>query len=241
MKLRGLKLRGVAVRVSAFALAAAQFGCNSILGIDAASGIPEGGTSYVVSCSNYCNLMQSVCNSSQALSEGDNTEYLSSDVCMQICGQFDVSSQKITASVDPNPEDSLNCRVWHANAALQIDPHTHCPHAGPLGGRLCDTNSDPCPTFCHLDLQFCTGQNQAYASYQDCLDACEPDAGYTGYVYELNTSDNEVTDLASYEMTDTLNCRMYHLENFLFTQQSIHCSHTSLSGNGVCVGTPPDL
>jgi hypothetical protein len=245
-----MKVRArVAGLLGAVMLGGSLVGCNAILGIDPASREDDGGggggsvtLDYSLNCQNYCNHMQSLCNNSQILSMGDNTEYLSTDVCMKLCAAMPVTNEAINSAADPNPDDTLNCRVWHANAALTSkDPHLHCPHSGPLGGKVCDDNGDPCPTFCRLDLQFCTGENQAYASLQDCLNACEPDAGYAGYTYELNTSDPEVTDLANYEMTNTLNCRMYHLENFIYTQQALHCSHTSLNGNGVCVGVPADL
>ena len=94
--------------------------------------------------------------------------------------------------------------------------------------------NDPCREFCILDLAFCTGDAAAYTSVEDCVNACAPDAGgYMGYPYNINPNDPEVTDLAT--SGDTLNCRMYHLENFLLTGLAIHCTHTSLSGNGVCV------
>jgi hypothetical protein len=236
-----MMLRGPALLATALLLGASQVACNSILGINQATQEDAGvQASYEVSCSNYCNIIQAACNGSDA-SKGDNTEYLSSDVCMAICAQMDASSEAISATADPIPDDTLNCRVWHANAALLTDSHFHCPHAGPLGGRLCDDNMDPCTTFCRLDLFFCNGDNQAYTSYQDCLNACEPDAGYSGYVYEQNVTDPEVTDLENFEATNTLNCRMYHLENYLFTGLPVHCSHTSLGGNGVCVGVAPDF
>jgi hypothetical protein len=87
-----------------------------------------------------------------------------------------------------------------------------------------------------MDVDFCTGAAAAYASYNDCLAACRPDAGYAGYPYMQNVADPEVTDLAPQFQagSNTLNCRLYHLENFLRTGDPVHCSHTSLSGNGVC-------
>jgi hypothetical protein len=233
--------------------AATQLGCNSILGIDSASPEPDAGDvgdgggsdavvpSYDVSCANYCNLVQAVCTNAQPLSQGDNTEYLSPSVCMTMCGMMDASAEVISASADPQTDDTLNCRIWHANAGLLQNPHYHCPHAGPLGGRVCDDQGDPCPTFCRMDLALCTAENAAYTSMQDCLDACRPDAGYAGYPYEVNSSDPEVNDLAGFQASNTLNCRMYHLENFVFTGQTVHCSHTSLNGNGVCTGVVPDL
>jgi hypothetical protein len=222
------------------ALGATQVACNGILGIDVATPEPDGGKvtpSYDVTCANYCNLVQAACNANQTLTQGDNTEYLSPDVCMRFCGLMDASAEMISAAADPLPDDTLNCRVWHANAALLSMPHFHCPHAGPLGGGVCDNNQDPCLTFCRMDLALCTGENAAYTSVQDCLNACESDAGYAGYPYKLNATDTEVSDLANLQMSNTLNCRMYHLENFVFTGQPIHCSHTSLSGNGICVNT----
>jgi len=237
------------------ALSAAQIGCNAVLGIDPASPEPDGGqppdatvrdgmtvtTSYVVSCANYCNLIQAACTGAQALTQGDNTEYLSSDVCMQLCALMDASAEVLDPAADPKADDTLNCRVWHANAALQEDPHYHCPHAGPLGGRMCDQMADPCPSFCRMNLAICTGDNAAYASLDDCMNACEPDGGYAGYLYEVSPADTEVNDLEGWESSNTLNCRMYHLQNYLFLGDPAHCSHTSLSGGGVCVGDPPDL
>jgi hypothetical protein len=250
--------------------------CNSILGIDAAqevagdasgdaspheAGPPAGDGAaeaspaqeeasvnpYTLSCSNYCNLMSENC-----VDEGvnQNQEYLSNDVCTTICGQYESTDFDVEGGIvdpgQPTPmSNTLNCRIWHANAAA-TDPHVHCPHAGPLGGDMCEDmtggSGSPCYEFCTLDLAFCTGDAAAYDGVQDCLNACLPDAGapdaeagaYPGYVYNINSADPEVIDLAA--SGDTLNCRMYHLENFLFTGESVHCSHTSLSGGGVCVG-----
>ncbi len=227
--------------------------CNGILGIsEAALEPPDAGPGqlspeasseseaalYALTCSNYCSLIESNCTVTSQ--DGDNTEYLSADggsICETMCNEFEVTDEVTSAGQEPSGADTLNCRVWHTNAARLGDPHTHCPHAGPLGGMLCGT--DPCEPFCRMDVDFCTGQNAQYTSYEDCLSACrpDPDSGVGGYPYELSVVDTEVSDLAAqYQAgSNTLNCRMYHLQNFLRTGEAIHCTHTSRSGNGVCV------
>jgi len=218
--------------------------CNAVLGIDEATqapaeaGSPTVASLYAINCDNYCSLMSTYCTAS---SQGDNTEYLGSDggVCRTLCNDLEVSGEMISPAAEPMETNTLNCRVWHANAArLSMDPHTHCPHAGPLGGTVCDNAGDPCEPFCRMDVDFCTGHNAAYTGYDDCLSACRPnaDAGYGGYPYEVNVGDPEVSDLAAqFQGSNTLNCRLYHLENFLRTGDAVHCTHTSRTGNGVCV------
>jgi len=225
-------------------------GCNAVLGIDAANPAPDGGnaagdsgpieTSYVLTCGNYCDLVQRACKPVNEVE--DDTEYLGVDstVCMQICmATFEATGQDLGPNPpEPSPADTLNCRVWHANAALVEGPHLHCPHAGPLGGNMCNPNgTDPCVPFCNMDLSFCTGESAAYASVDECLNACRPDAGYAGYAYEEAPLDASVTDLAiQYRASsNTLNCRMYHLENVILLAQPVtHCPHTSQAGGGVC-------
>jgi hypothetical protein len=224
-------------------LAGALFACNSVLGINEASPEPAesgGGNSYTLDCNTYCNVSGNNCKQS---STQDDREYLSPDVCATLCPLFE-RVPTASGTVDPNEPtpttDTLNCRIWHANAAQggPTEAHTHCPHSGPLGGKMC--GSTPCQDFCNLDLAFCTGDAAAYGSLAECVNACEPDGGspdaggYAGFPYNVNPADPEVSDLAV--SGNTLNCRMYHLENFLFTGLALHCSHTSQSGGGVCVG-----
>jgi hypothetical protein len=240
------------IAVAMLGLGAFLSSCNAVLGIQEAMLDPDGGTTarspeasgddgsagaalYALNCDNYCSLMSANCGPSAQ--NGDNTEYLTGEagVCSTMCKVFESTSEVTTAVHEPATIDSLNCRVWHANAAAS-DPHTHCPHAGPLGGDLC--GNDPCIPFCRMDTDFCTGNNAAYSSYEDCLSACDADGGYAGFPYEISTTDNEVADLGFQSASNTLNCRIYHLQNFLKTGEAIHCTHTSRDGNGVC--TSPD-
>jgi hypothetical protein len=227
---------------AAASLGAVFFACNGVLGIHEASlEPPEGGAeagsgdggslvSYELSCDSYCRVIAANCKPS---SLEDDTEYLSPAVCSQLCAQYESTPTPLDPNTEPTPGDTLNCRVWHANAAA-LGPHTHCPHSGPLGGNLCDDSQlgGPCKAFCTLNLAVCTGDAAAYPSMTDCLNACEADAGYPGFPYQNMPGDPEVRDLQT--SGNTLNCRMYHLENFLFTGEALHCSHTTQSGNGVC-------
>jgi hypothetical protein len=224
--------------------------CNALLGISPASLAPDSGagdggvsklSSYAVDCNNYCQLMAQNCT---VTATGSNLEYLQAPddagrVCMSMCNEFEVTAETTTAAVEPSAANTLNCRVWHANAAGLGDPHLHCPHSGPLGGNLCANGGDPCEPFCRMDVDFCTGDAAAYASLDDCLVACRPnpDAGTSGFPYRVSVLDPEVTDLAVQfqSASNTLNCRLYHLENFLRTGDPVHCTHTTKSGGGVCM------
>jgi hypothetical protein len=237
-----------------FASGAALLACNGVLGIDKAvleadgggvdsgqmaggdggKGSADGGgtgpaTDYHLRCDNYCNIMAAECT-------GSNGEYLTTgSVCQTICAQLPQAESDVLAdgTIDPNFDPStdaataptLNCRLWHANFAIvEQDPHTHCPHAGPLGGNVC---GDACQEFCALDTALCAGDFAAYASMTDCLNACRPDAGYAGYAY--NPADPEATSVNNTMSGNSLACRMYHLEAALDPAgegKSYHCPHT---------------
>ncbi len=238
--------------------AALLLACNAILGIGAATREPaeggaapdEGGESggssggdagtavmnpYHLDCATYCAVMQQNCRNENLT---DNQEYLSppDTACTTICPLFEsvaVEGGTVDKTEATPMTNTLNCRIWHANAAAG-DPHVHCPHAGPLGGNMCQDPGGACEEFCNLDLAICVGDAAAYPSVTDCMNGCLPDAGgYPGFPYNVNPTDNEVSDLAS--SGNSLNCRMYHLENYLFTGEALHCSHTAQSGGGVCV------
>jgi hypothetical protein len=236
-------MRDVLAVAGALVLPGLLLACNAILGINEASLAPadagpevqaSANASYALDCDAYCSVIGANC---QASSLGDDTEYLSAGVCRAMCAIFESTATEggvVDPNTEPPPADTLNCRVWHANAAAH-SPHTHCPHSGPLGANLCDdvAQGGACKAFCTLNVAFCTGDAAAYTSYGDCLNACLPDAGgYAGFPYQVSPTDREVRDLQT--SGNTLNCRMYHLENFLFTNAAVHCSHTTPSGNGVC-------
>jgi hypothetical protein len=252
-----IRARYVAVPV---ALLAAAGACNSVLGIDSASlvadagggggGGLDAGTPFAAldNCSAYCGDMKLSCPQGSA-----GQEYIASapdaDVCGALCGDMigfydePLVNSQVNLSATMPTDNTIACRIWHAHVALGIaadsgDHLAHCSHAGPLGGEMC--GADPCAVFCHLATAVCNKPDaMAYSSEADCLDACRPnaDAGYPGYVY---VTDQTVSDLDTREPAgNNLNCRMYHLENYLATGQDIHCTHASRTGNGICVDNDP--
>jgi hypothetical protein len=199
--------------------AGALVACNSILGIDSASPEPDaagsgddGGSTEAdagepLTCDHYCTVITQNCTDA-------NQEYLTKDICMSMCPVFELG-KGIADSLD----DTLGCRIWHANAAAAA-PEFHCRHAGPLGGDHC---GDACEAFCNLDTTYCSGATSAYdAGFSGCLGVCNPNNGY-GYL---------VADAGDLTLSsgDTLNCRLWHLESAYAspTEATFHCPHTAL-------------
>jgi hypothetical protein len=244
-------MRNVFAALGLSVLAVGTFlACNSVIGIDSAQSVTFAA---IDDCKSYCTNMNNLScpPGPNGLEPAPNEEYLTSnstatDPCWQMCnfrinqtdeqtgGAVDTSS---SSNATANNTDSFNCRVWHANAALN-DPQLHCPHAGALGGGVCDKPQTPCDIFCAMAMNFCKGSEAAYGSQQECVNACTPDAGpdgaaYKGFPYIIGP---DASDLAA--SGNTLNCRLYHLENFIKTQQAVHCTHISKGGGGMCVDTP---
>lgn len=212
-------------------LCAIGVACNSVLDINPASseqcsgGCPAG---VDPACSTYCTAVMSNCTAPTYVA------YQSCDVCCTMCSVYITQAQGDYGSQSDTTGNSIYRRTNHALAAAQ-NPATECPNAGPLGGTACVNNAatDPCETFCALDTAFCSAEVVRPACsdggsidpmdlpYSDggCVAQCE------GYVYQptaqvLAPSNNE---------TDTLNCRQYHLQNYLSSCNSMHCQHTDIN------------
>jgi hypothetical protein len=192
-------------------VAAALVGCNGLLGIGAASMEAEdggGGDGGVVIPGRALTCPQA------------NAEFVGSEdsqaLCMTMCPALDVGG-----AIGPSNDDTLGCRIYYAEQA-QGDPATNCRFAGPGGGGKCGT--DPCSIFCALDVQYCNSASistPAFASGTDCLAACNAGADGGGFPY-LTTGPDLLDD------TNTLNCRLWHLENAYGSTANgqFHCPHT---------------
>ncbi len=241
-------MRVALVLAATAGVVAAIAACNSVLGIHEATLVldagPDGGAAnpYALDCATYCAVMNENCQTEAP--PGAITEYLSTAICNKICNDGfppPPDAGGVDADLPAPSSGDLYCRLWHANyASVTQDFHTHCPHAGPLGGNTCDDDtSDPCAVFCSLDLKYCSDPAE-YKSVADCLNTCRADAGYPGFPYQVNMSDPTVTDLQA--TGNTLNCRMYHLENALLGDPAFHCPHTGPGGGGAgfCVDSTGD-
>ena len=196
--------------------------CNAILGIETATVDPkladagaadaEAGSSFT--CKGYCEALAKNCT-------GVQQEYISNDVCETMCSHFEPGRP------GEQTNDSLACRVYHANEAAK-DPATHCSQAGPLGAGTC--SSQPCSAFCSLTFTLC--QPKGLFPYDGGEPACRTSCA--GYTY-LTTGDagdasGPVGDIV-FAAGDTLNCRIYHLESAYEVGNpqapTTHCPHTA--------------
>ncbi len=194
------------------ACAAAVVACNGLLGIGPASAeSDDGGAS--PTCQYYCDTIMQNCPMGTP-----NAEYLSPDICMSMCPAFDSNN-----TIKDSKDDTLDCRIFNAQQAAK-NPDLYCRFAGPLGGGHC--GSDPCEPFCTLDTGYCNGQcvngdckPVIYSSPAACETACTKN-----FPYLTDAGDTAL------ESTDTLNCRLWHLET-AFTSADLgeyHCPHTAV-------------
>lgn len=210
--------------------AAAAVACNGVLGIGPATvGSEDGGTETPsATCQYYCDTIMQNCPTGT-----NNAEYLSHDICMSMCPAFDSNGR-----IQDSKDDTLDCRIYNAQQAAK-NPGLYCRFAGPLGGGHC--GADPCQPFCTLDTSYCNGQCVQVNGDNECRPiiysspgACETDCTQ-GFPYLLDAGDTTL------ESTDTLNCRLWHLET-AFTNPSdgeYHCPHTAVV-SATCFNTPRD-
>lgn len=204
--------------------AAALLACNGVLGITEAhvdpslsvdGATPQDGATVSdagadvdpYTCPAYCTAIMETCT-------GINQEYTTRDVCLAMCSHFELGA----AGTDTT-NDSLACRVYHTSSAKK-DPDYHCRHGGPTGGGHC--GEKPCKAFCSLTFALCNpkGLFPYDGGELGCRTACE--------AYPYITAD--AGDLTLEESSNTLNCRIYHLESAYAVGNDIaaqeHCPHT---------------
>jgi hypothetical protein len=134
-------------------------------------------------CEEYCTTIEANCammNSQYPVAGAD---------CMAYCT---TNSHWDTGMRDATSGDTLACRLYHAGAA-EMDPATHCDHAGPSGG---DTCGSWCENLCQLAEDNCPGALNPYADTAACMTAC--------MAYDDSGDPNDTSG-------DTVQCRIYHL------------------------------
>lgn len=175
---------------------------------------------------------QAYCDTIQAACTGPNAQYLSPTTCLAAAAAFPTGAASTEAS-----GDTLGCRIYHAqNAMITADVTTHCPHAGPVGGKVdaatavCGTS--PCDDFCATDTKLCgtdaapvAGVTKRYASLDACMAACA-------------AFDKTVAYSSATASGPTFACRIFHLGNVaLYTSMNLpamidaHCGHTLAIGS----------
>jgi hypothetical protein len=201
------------------ACAAAVVACNGLLGIGPASEESDGGGPgpAAPTCQYYCDTIMKNCQTGSA-----NAEYLSAAICMSMCPAFDSNN-----TIKDSKDNTLDCRIFNAQQAAN-NPDVYCRYAGPLGGGHC--GSDPCQPFCTLDTSYCNGtcvmvngDNQCRMTVYSSPAVCETDCKQN-FPYITDAGDTAL------ESTDTLNCRLWHLETAFTNPEDgeYHCPHTAV-------------
>jgi hypothetical protein len=180
---------------------------------------------------------QAYCDTIQATCTGANAQYPSAAQCLGTAAGFTPGAAS-TETVG----DTLGCRIYHAqNAMITGDTATHCPHAGPIGGKVdaaaAQCGATPCDDFCNLNAKICgtnavpvTGVTNRYATVAECMTACTGFAKTPAYVAPAPNG-------------NTLACRAFHLTNAALYKSmagmealnNTHCGHTLATPTGVCL------
>lgn len=150
-------------------------------------------------CTDYCNIIEANCT-------GSLDQYDGLAKCLETC------SHMPDGTASDGSGNTVGCRTYHATASAGGGAATHCPHAGPTGAGVC---GGTCESFCTIAQGACTGANQQFATFNDCMTAC---GSYNmGPQYSASTTSGN-----SYA------CRMYHLTAAAVDPVG-HCPHIVLA------------
>lgn len=94
---------------------------------DTAAGdaVADAGPTVSAECTLYCSLVDTHCT-------GDDAVDFGADGCEAACAGYSHEGTDGDAG-----GDTVQCRIYHADAPAAGDPATHCPHAAPDGGGVC--------------------------------------------------------------------------------------------------------
>ncbi|MCA9622154.1 MAG: hypothetical protein KC731_24190 [Myxococcales bacterium] len=180
------------------------------------TGTGTGGGDPPLDCATYCDLVDTNCT-------GDNQQYTNKQICMDVCEAFDPGTKG--TGMTASGENTLGCRIYHANDPAAADPATHCTHAGPGGDGQCGTN---CEGFCTIQETVCGFggvDNNQFVDMAACMAACAMMDTSVKYNTSQVTSTNEA-----------FACHMYHLQvaadSTMAGAASTHCPHTDPTDMG---------
>lgn len=164
-------------------------------------------------CEAWCGLYAAACGGAES------TE------CVQACQVLD---SKTGFNVRDNAVgNTVECRIYHATAALAGDAELHCTHAKFWPVDLCVDEADGgdinCRVYCQNALGACRGDFAVYDSEEECLATCA--------VFPLGEArkDGSAQDTSE----NTVACRTYHA-NAALGGAAMHCPHASPMGDGQC-------
>jgi hypothetical protein len=151
-------------------------------------------------CDTYCNLMRSRC----------PTSFATDLECQRACSAMD--KDVLTAQSGP----SVNCRIYHAGAAVQTKDLSHCGHAEFMSlDNICGTEIE---NLCQSQILGC----KAPFTQASCV----------------NVAENFLPGFRNATSGNSNNCRLYHSLVGITQNQTAHCLHGGTDGGfkdgGVC-------
>jgi len=176
-------------------------------------------------CDGYCTLVWDACQSIKTtLGFGSQPE------CVQQCAALDVAEGGYRVATAKDSGDTLDCRLYYANAAF-ADPN-NCESAtmrpDPEGACAPSEKLNPptCELYCRLVREACQGDLTIYEGDDDddrqCLATCAV------------MSEDGVGLRADDKGTDTIGCRIKHAYYALTQNAVAHCPHIGPPGGQVC-------
>jgi hypothetical protein len=161
-----------------------------------------------------------MCDEAMKNCTGDNAVYASKDICLSACKDFPLGKLSDTDG------DTVGCREYHAGKPAEMDPKTHCQHAGPGGAGICGAN---CDGFCSLAVAACGKMEPEFKDTATCMKTCKQFPDMTG------TTPFSVNDTTG----NNISCRLYHV-SVATTDPKTHCPHITLaSAPGTCQDATP--
>ena len=139
--------------------------------------------------------------------------------CLDTCSTWAAWS---AGTLTDETDNTIGCRLHHAQAALPSGDAAPCDAAGPFGAATCGTW---CHNYCSLALKNCPG---SYADAGECADACDQ-------------FDQEGE--AGADSGDSVQCRLTYalLAGKATGAQALHCAAAAAISDGTCGGLePPD-
>ena len=144
-------------------------------------------------CKDYCVKVDNTC-------LGDHTLYPSTNACLNACALFIDRPESKGAFTG----DTLQCRIYHINAASS-NPSVHCPHGSAESvGKKCRDFQTVCSTYCGELSEVCAIDFEdsfaadGIATLQNCINSCPGILPKNGEPMADDT-------------TDTVNCRLSQL------------------------------
>jgi len=163
-------------------------------------------------CQAYCNMSLHECTIANGYTVMGSAALNTYDTCMKICPNYPMGNIGLDTVVN-----TLACRLYHSQAAIETGDLIHCTHASPNGNDYCGTQ---CEAYCSAFSGSCGALTpDPYSSEAECLQYCG----------------ENMVNLGNWNDTagDSVSCRVYHADAYL-ALGAPHCLHAGPSGDNTC-------